>query len=228
MGFGKIETSRALLRRARILVRPRYRANWIRGRYKADGFIWFVRGTNFPATHEDWLRALVDPFKGELFVDVGAHMGTWAIRATRGFERVVAFEPQPETNRILRTNVALNNLSNISVFRAALSNVDGEIKTSWKEGFRGVTRSVRVPVTTLDSFRLKPSLLKIDTEGNELAVLLGALETLRGRPRIIVETHPFSASSRNVGQYLEGLGYSVRNIKRRNRFNEIQTWLLCD
>ena len=211
-----------------MLVRPRFRANWIRGRYRADGFVWYVRGTNFPASHEDWLRSLVVPFGGELFVDIGAHIGTWAIRATRSFERVVAFEPQPQTNRMLRINVALNKLSNISVFQDALSNVEGEAVFSWKKNVLRETTIHRIRVRTLDSFRLKPTMLKIDTEGNELPVLLGASETLREKPRILVETHSFSESSENIKVYLEGRGYSVKEFKRRNRFDQIQTWLLCD
>lgn len=217
-----------LLGQARSIARPRYRANWVLGRYRADGFVWFVRGTSFPASHEDWLRALVGPLTGELFVDVGAHMGTWAIRATRSFARVVAFEPQPATNRMLRINVASNKLSNISVFQAALSNFEGEVVSSCKDGLLGETRRIRVPVKTLDSYGLKPTILKIDTEGNELPVLLGASETISWKPRIIVETHDFSESSRKVKDYLEMRGYSAREVKRRNRFNQIQTWLLCD
>ena len=213
----------SLLHRVRILARPRYRANWIRGRYSADGFAWFVRGTNFPMTHEEWLRSLVEPFSGELFVDVGAHTGTWAIRATRSFDRVVAFEPDPNINRMLRISVAMNRLGNISVFQTALSDAEGEIVSYSKEQ-RG---RVYVPVRTLDSFRLRPSVLKIDTEGNELPVLLGASETLRERPRIVVETHSFSESSLRARGYLEGRGYSVKEFKRRNRFNQTQCWLLC-
>jgi FkbM family methyltransferase len=213
-----------LLHRARVLVRPRYRSNWVRGRYRADGFAWFVRGTNFPPSHEDWLRALITPFSGELFVDVGAHMGTWAVRATKSFDRVVAFEPQPELNRMLRINVAMNKLRNISVFQAALSNFESEIVSFSKE----MKSKVRVPIRTLDSFGLKPTIIKIDTEGNELPVLQGASDTLEGKPRLIVENHSFSKSSSNVRGYLESRGYSVKELRRLNRFSQVQSWLVCN
>src|SRR5437867_8562893 len=178
-----------LLRAARVLIRPRYRFNWIRGRTTTEGFVWYLRGTNFPLTHEDWLRSLVHPFDGELFVDVGAHIGTWAIRATRTFRRVVAFEPDIETSKILRTTVRMNGLRNISVFLAALSNIRGERIVSIKSGISRKRLEHRVPVRTLDSFKLKPSLVKIDTEGEEFPVLQGAIETLKERPRVLVETH---------------------------------------
>jgi FkbM family methyltransferase len=216
-----------LLRAARVLVRPRYRVNWIRARCKTEGFVWYLRGTNFPPTHEDWLRSLVHPFDGELFVDVGAHIGTWAIRATRTFRQVVAFEPNIEASRILRTTVKINGLSNISVFSAALSNVPGERIVSTKNWMSRKGVKFRIPVRTLDSFKLMPSLIKIDTEGDELPVLQGAVETLKRRPRVLVETHsPESLSA--TRDYLEAHGYSIREFKRKNRFNQMQSWLLCN
>lgn len=223
MGF-EILTSTTLLHHARVLARPRYRVNWLRGRYRADGFAWFVRGTSFPASHEDWLRELIGPFSGGLFVDVGAHMGTWAIRATKSFDRVVAFEPQPELNRMLRINVAMNKLRNISVFRIAISNREGEIVSFSKEE----GSNVHVPIRTLDSFGLKPTMIKIDTEGNELLVLQGASDTLQRKPRLIVEIHSFSESSRSVRGYLESRGYVVEELRRLNRFNQVQSWLICN
>ncbi len=207
-----------LLHRIRVFARPRYRANWIRGRSRADGFVWYTRGTNFSMTHEDWLRSLVSPFKGDLFVDVGAHVGTWAVRATRTFRRVVAIEPHPVFNRILRTTVAMNGLHNISVVSAILSNESGEAHVS-------TTNSI--PIRTLDSFELEPTLIKIDTEGSEFSVLQGATRTLRGKPMIVVETHSPEALVKSR-MLVENQGYAIREIKLENRFGQIQSWLLCN
>ncbi len=214
-----------LFHAVRVLVRPRYRINWITGRRRADGFVWYVRGTNFPMTHEDWLRSLVHPFKGELFVDIGAHVGTWALRAARTFRQVVAFEPYPKTNKILRTNVTMNKLANITVIEAAISNITGEIPVRGR-GQKGKTVELRVPVRTLDSFKLKPSLVKIDTEGNELPVLQGAGETLKQRPQLVIETHDPESVGR-IRALLESYDYSIKEIIRQNRFDQMQSWLLC-
>jgi FkbM family methyltransferase len=173
------------------------------------------------------LRSLVHPFDGELFVDVGAHIGTWAIRATRTFRRVVAFEPNIETNRMLRTSVEMNSLPNISVYSAVLSNTAGEMIVSTRNRVSRRELEHRIPVRTLDSFKLKPTLVKIDTEGDEFLVLQGAVETLERRPRIVVETHS-PGSLRDVRNYLEAREYSIREIRRENRFNMIQSWLVCD
>jgi len=173
------------------------------------------------------LRSLVEPFDGELFVDVGAHIGTWAVRATRTFRAVVAFEPNVETNRILRTTVKMNELSNISVHQIALSNVSSERIVSAGNSISRKRAEFRVPVRTLDSFKLKPSLLKIDTEGDELLVLQGAVETLKKRPRLLIETHSPELLSK-TRDYLGSYGYSIIEFRRKNRFNQMQSWLFCN
>jgi FkbM family methyltransferase len=175
--------------------------------------------------HEDWLRSLVHPFKGELFVDVGAHVGTWALRATRSFWKVIAFEPNPTANKILRTNVRLNKLANIMVIEAAISDTTGEMPVIG-ESQNGKKMEFRIPVRTLDSFNLKPSLIKIDTEGNELPVLQGAPETLRQKPQLVIETHDPESVER-IRVLLESHDYSIREVIHQNRFNQMQTWLLC-
>jgi len=91
----------------------------------------------------------------------------------------------------------------------------------------GKKAEFRVPVRTLDSFKLKPSLLKIDTEGDEFSVLQGAIETLNGRPRVLVETHS-PESLIKTRDNLEAHGYSIREFKRKNRFNQMQSWLFCN
>ncbi len=210
----------------RALVRPRYRANWIIGKVRADGFTWYIRGTNFPMSHEEWLRSLVHSFRGELFVDVGAHVGTWAIRAARSFRKVVAFEPNPDNNQILRTNLKLNQLTNNTVIQNAISNAVEETSSQSKFKTGGSLES-RTPVRTLDSFGLRPSFIKIDTEGDELHVLEGSLKTLNQRPRLVIETHD-RGSVDKIRLLLEPYSYSIEEIQRLNRFNQTQSWLLCN
>jgi FkbM family methyltransferase len=218
---------RLLLRKIRVLTRPRYRANWILGRYHLDGFVWYVRGTDFPMNHEDWLRSFVHPFQGDLFLDVGAHVGTWAVRATRSFRQVVAIEPHPAFSRILRTTIAMNNLHNITVVSARVSSKSSDLPMSPSNPPSNRRTNPEAPIRTLDSFNLKPSLIKIDTEGSELPVLHGAIQTLTRKPMIVVETHSPESLVEST-KFLAARGYATREIRHRNRFDQIQSWLLCN
>lgn len=127
---------------------------------------------------------------GDLFVDVGANVGSYtllacAARGARGY----CFEPVPSTYHRLLDNIALNNLfSRVVALNIGLSDCEGELAFTASEnctnhviayGEAGVG-SLTVPVCSLDSVLLEesPSLLKIDVEGFEMPILDGAKATL--------------------------------------------------
>jgi hypothetical protein len=67
--------------------------------------------------------------RGTVFVDLGAHGGTTTIAAVRrsGFESAIAIEPVVENYRLLRANVAINDLdASIVTFSVAISRGDSE------------------------------------------------------------------------------------------------------
>lgn len=66
---------------------------------------------------------------GNVVLDVGANGGLYTIIAARviGPEgRVYAFEPGPEALALLRHNVEINQLTNVTIIEAAVSNKTGE------------------------------------------------------------------------------------------------------
>jgi precorrin-6B methylase 2 len=146
-----------------------------------------------------------------LFVDVGAHVGTWTVRAAKGFRRVMAFEPEPKWNRMLRKNVEANSLGNVEVHNVALSSDVSSEK-----------------VRSIDSYHVDPTLVKIDAEGAEYRILEGASETLRRtHPRLVVETHTQDLA-KSVAEMLRNNRYNTREIVRVNRWGVPQSWLICD
>jgi len=175
-----------------------------------------------------WAAELVQP--GDVFVDVGAHVGTWSLSmAARGC-RVAAFEPQNDTFCRLAAGVALSGLeAQVEVHRVALSAEDGHmlLRVTTRDGGgsslgnyaerilgKPPIRTEAVEVRTLDSFGYdRIDLLKIDAEGEELNVLLGAEATLkRCRPRILFEcwSYDWFADQRTkVLDYLEYVGYRI-------------------
>src|SRR5207245_10806114 len=97
-------------------------------RVEDSGFSWDVFSNEVElvqSNHEQNILDKIDSFEGSCFIDVGAHVGWWSLRASKAFKSVISFEPHPETADLLETNIKLNNISNINVSRYELGNYDG-------------------------------------------------------------------------------------------------------
>jgi FkbM family methyltransferase len=122
---------------------------------------------------------------GDLFVDVGANLGSYTILAAKvAGADVVAFEPHPESYARLMENLTANGVAQRSeAVQAAVGEAPGCLKftgTGTMAHIAGPDEQaagcINVPVVTLDE-RLggrEPTMIKIDVEGYESAVLAGA------------------------------------------------------
>lgn len=167
----------------------------------------------------DDLEVALPPASSAVFVDVGANIGTTIVPAMRcgRFARGLAAEPEPRNLRLLRANLALNDVDHrVDVIAAAVgerpasalldlhpTNSGGhEInnpldRPSFEDS--GATRAGQLAVTlaSLDGLvgagRLDPAevgLVWIDAQGSEGRILAGARElTNRGVP-LVVEFWP--------------------------------------
>lgn len=160
------------------------------------------------------LRLVTDRLRaGGDFVDVGAHVGMYTVRAAielRGRGRVLSFEPNPSARAQLVENLELNGCTNVVVVAAAVADGVGEamlhVPASPDPSFSSLERGrfregepLVVPVTTVDAavaeHGLSPAVVKIDVEGGEVAVVRGMAETLSSaRPTVLVEVSEKSAS----------------------------------
>ncbi|WP_173874644.1 FkbM family methyltransferase [Streptomyces albus subsp. chlorinus] len=155
---------------------------------------------------------------GGTAVDVGGWYGPWTRRLARRADRVVTIEPVPHLARRLRATAP----PNAEVLQAAASDHSGTA-TLWLppggRGDRGVSSLVRremhqtaldVPCLPLDELGLTGvTLLKIDVDGGELAVLHGAAATLaRERPALFVELELRIQPLGPVLSLLSSLGYA--------------------
>jgi FkbM family methyltransferase len=138
----------------------------------------------------------------DLFLDVGANIGSYTILASGAAgARSIAVEPVPATFAHLRMNVALNELAGrVRCWQGGLADKAGSLTfTSGLDTVNHVLAAgeqaagVEVPVTTLDELLggEVPTLIKIDVEGYERPVLAGAQRALAD-PRllaVIMETN---------------------------------------
>lgn len=165
-------------------------------------------------------------------VDGGAHIGTWTAYMADKFDRVVAFEPAPDTVKCLTNNIKARGLGNVVIWRVALGDNEGwcsiiddpsrigntgaRIAFVYKNG--GDTQ-----LRTLDGFEF-PILdfLKLDLEGSEIRALKGATKTIeRCKPTIMVECKEFNpirfGGVRVVKDYLNAIGYQEVGGIRNDR-----------
>lgn len=126
----------------------------------------------------------------DLFVDVGANVGSYSVLAcaVKG-ARGVCFEPVPVTFARLLDNIRINALSDrVEALNLGVADREGELAFTSAENCtnhvvadnENAPEAVRVKVLPLDAI-LKgraPSMLKIDVEGFEVPVLKGAEATL--------------------------------------------------
>jgi FkbM family methyltransferase len=190
----------------------------------------FALSGNYEQSIIQWATTLIDP--KTIFLDIGAHVGTYSLAFAKVCAGVHSFECSPKTFNYLCANIALQDMNyTITPHRTALGDAVGTIPyylRSPKDGggnscmdFKDkVSASLDVPVTTLDSFKLTNiGFIKMDVEGFEAKVLEGARETLRsnGYPRILFESWrpsrdaqglPASALRKELFDTLISVGYT--------------------
>jgi FkbM family methyltransferase len=184
------------------------------------------------------LEAVTD---GTTVVDGGAHVGLYSLLASTKAGRLgrcFAFEADPYNFRALAATVHRNRLTNVQPLDRALGDVPGSATFFASPGtiggslvqksYIGETRALRVPVTTIDlqlaSYPVDRLVMKLDVEGAEERVLLGARETLGrcGTGRLLVEHNPEAlrdggSSGAAIVQLLESLDFRVAFVDEVDR-----------
>ncbi len=179
--------------------------------YRADPRYRHMLGHEYDRAVADFLRERVR--SGNTCFDVGANVGVYVLQFARWSApggRVVAFEPNPASQRILRKHIAINQLEGrVEVIGSAVGGAQGSAKFFFT-GVDGMSRlgaanrliadkttEMMVSVTTLDAYTARttvdPDWLLIDIEGFEIQALLGARDLIRrrrGKIGIVVEMHP--------------------------------------
>lgn len=186
---------------------------------------------------EVWRLVMGELRNDDTVADVGASIGLYTLAIARRLGsagRMVAFEADPSTARMLRTMVELNGVgARTTVVSAAVGDRPGTIRFANGRGVEShVTLdaqpgSIEVDMITLDSVFPTESvdLVKIDVEGYEEHVLRGAERLLtdpRRAPRtLFVEVHPFAWSGFGVSgesllRILNEYGYDALDLAGRS------------
>lgn len=155
--------------------------------------------------------------RDDIFFDIGAYIGLYSIILSRQLGkkgRVYAFEPAPESQKLLKRHLRMNKVEGkVEVVGAAVGEKCGQgamftigdhIQNSFSPaafGDAAINKVTHVNVVSLDAFceggAVTPAWVKVDTEGWELKVLQGAVKTFSRNPsiRFVVEMHPYAWKS---------------------------------
>lgn len=158
-------------------------------------------------------------------VDAGANIGNHTVYLANALDTVYihSFEPYKPAYDILNNNLLLNHLSVIDTYNFGLGDNDMPAKVFHTNSVHeknniGNTKVMQCPdgdieMRTLDSVEIstKVDFMKIDVEGFEAHVILGAKETiLRDKPLIWVESFPENFTMTNY--ILETFGYEIVKV----------------
>lgn len=170
----------------------------------------------------------VAPGAWDTVVDVGAHIGIFAVRVAPLARRVLCYEPDPGNHALLSENTG--RLGNVVAFRKALAAGIGtaalfvspnpSAHSLCPEGGGCGGESVTVETVSLESVFAEHGigrcdLLKLDCEGAEYDVLYATPAALwRGIERVAMEYHPAAAraperTAEGLARFLSERGHEV-------------------
>jgi len=169
--------------------------------------------------HEDDIIERFLPKQGDIVVDIGAHMGRYTIISSKRVGangKVVAIEAHPGNFEMLKSNIKLNQLTNVTPLNYAVYSKETKIKLYLPDEESGYTmhhsimsnyvftkykdktedKFVEVSANTLDYLLQLNEItdvnwVKIDVEGAEFEVLKGASNVLSKSKDIalLIEVH---------------------------------------
>jgi len=173
-----------------------------------------------------------------IIFDIGSNIGTFTTWLSKAFPngKIYCFEPQRSVFQILCGNIAINNLYNVYTYNLAIGKDNTKIKFHEPNYFikndfgtfsliddaikEKNKNEIIVQINTLDWFIEyyeieKIDLIKIDVEGMDMDVLIGAKNTIQKyKPIIFIEHH--NSKKTIIGEiksYLNNFNYKYEIVE---------------
>ncbi len=180
---------------------------------------------------DDWL----DMKEKDIFIDVGANLGVYSIRANqKKYRHIYSFEPNPPIYNLLIKNIALNRIKNVKLINKGLSDRkkiinfhsdkitfgQSKVLSNNELGKYKKENIIKVPVEQLDQYttnlKRRCFFIKIDVEGHELEVLQGMKDTMKNMKegsRIAIEIWHTSSNTKKIVRLLNQYGFRQKEIR---------------
>ena len=161
----------------------------------------------------------------DLFVDVGANVGSYTVLASGAVgARSIAFEPTPSTFDKLMRNISVNKISDrVEAYNMGAGAREETLQFTAKKDttnhvITGTTHEETIEIQAIrvdDILTNTPRIIKIDVEGWEQQVLLGMPKTLADPELVAVIAESNDSAGRNFGAQRD----SVTEIMADNGFS---------
>jgi len=170
---------------------------------------------------------------GSVVYDLGGHVGFYTLLSSEivGPDgKVFVFEPVPRNLYYIREHLRLNNVCNVSIIEAAVSNRSGVVRFSKGPtsgmGHIASEGELEFKAVSLDELYSKgelplPNCMKIDIEGGEMLAIEGAKKVLaESHPTIFLATHGTKVH-KECCEFLRSLDYQLTAIDRLAQSSEV-------
>lgn len=194
---------------------------------------------------EPGLSALLRRFpSGGTFVDIGAHSGNHSVIMARlgGAERILAIEANAEIHRLLRTNMAINGVSDCLSLHpsgVALASKPGrgwlirnrrrssETMVKAERPERDDDSVVPIELITGDAMMGDSGVdaIKVDTAGSEVDVVKGLIQTLKRQQPLLLLDHATQSLDR-IHRLADEVGYRIVSTDASSRKNRSSSLLI--
>ena len=159
--------------------------------YKLTGEIPYLTACETPES--EVYQNIIIFNEDEVFADVGAYRGDTVekfINMQKNYKHIYAFEPDERSFKKLV--VSTKNLDNFTAFNVAAHSKKGQTVFGGNFG-RGASvfkDGKQISCDTLDNLcNITPTFIKIDAEGLESDVLMGAQKIIKIRPKMLVSAY---------------------------------------
>jgi len=179
-------------------------------------------------------KEYLQPSKGDVVVDAGAHYGFYTLHASRlvGADgMILSFEPHPKNYERFLTNLSSNGIRNVIPLNKALGECDKPIRLYISSHSERHSTSFALNPSThysgnyvyVESARLdtvvgelgikRVDLIKIDVEGAELSILKGAEKTIdQFRPSLTIAAYHYPEEVDEICTLLKRINPSYKVI----------------
>ena len=173
---------------------------------------------------EDNFNALKDSISRDgtqYFFDVGACWGIYSLRFAKRFKdlKIIAIDPIKSNVSRLKNSLQKNNLNNVEIVHSAIGDIEGTVKlrseseASPNYGINHQNSAISEisPINTLDNlygYKDKSIAMKVDVEGFEYEVLIGASSLLKNN-KIFLQIEVRYENYDKIINYLHNIGFRM-------------------